>query len=208
MPGSACLALGFGRYESPGKQLPRPTQDATALDLPFRRPIAVDAGVPIERYKDFFAGWQLGWGKPSPKCSVRQLPAPDSALTYPGYRLIASLHREGDSHCEFLSLEFDSSGRYFTGARHCDTAIRLRSEPHVTVRPMLRIFLDDGKWQDLGGTAFTVEDHFKSFASVFELPAESTLEAKPVGARVIYFLPPDVEFALDVAYVVQGFRHA
>lgn len=190
-----------------GLSVQRPTEDPVALDLPFRRPISIDAVMPIEQYKDFFAGWQLGWGQPSPKCSVRQLPAPDSALTYPGYRLIASIRREGEVHCEYLSLEFESTGRYFPGARHCDLAIRMRSDPPVTVKPMLRLFLEGGKRLDLWGTAFAVEDHFKSFASVFELPADSDLGAKPVGARVIYFLPPDVELALDVAYVVQGFRH-
>jgi hypothetical protein len=150
----------------------------------------------------------VGCGAPTPRCFVRQLPAPDSALTYPGYRLIVSVHREGDRDCEFLSLEFDATGCYFPGARYCDVAVRLRSEPALTVKPMLRLFFDDGKWRDLWGEPFQLEDDFRSVASVFELPTEAELGATPNGARLIYFLPSDVELTLDLAYVVQGFRHA
>ena len=186
----------------------RPTQEVDALDLPFRKPLAVDAPIAIEHYRDFFAGWTMGAGTPVPNCSVRQLPAPDSALTYPGYRLVVSVHREGHHDCEFLSLEFDIRDRYFTGARHCESAIRLRSEPAVTVKPALRLFLDDGTWRDLWGEPFQVEDEFKSFASVIKIPPDAELRASPNGARLMYFLPSDVELTLDVAYVVQGFRHA
>jgi hypothetical protein len=184
---------------------PTRPEDGTPLDLPFRKPFVLEVA-PVTLYTDFFPGWQLGAAAADLRCTVQQLPAPESALTYPNYRLIVRLRREGSKNVDFLSLELDVSRSHFPKARACDTAVRLRVEPRGVVKPSLRVFLDDGTWHDLWGKPFEVGPEFGSYGTTFEMPETFGDDKRPIATRLIYYLPSDAELELDVAYLINGFR--
>lgn len=177
-----------------------------SLDLPFRRPFAVDAPRVVAPYEPVFPGWEIGCGPPGAKCSVRQLPAPDSALSHPDHRLIASLTREDAVHCGFLSMEFALPGLDFLEGSHFDIATRVRSETELSVSPSMRILFEVG-WHDLWAAPWKVGPEFKSFSASFVIPKEfPNVTGKPQGARLIYYLPPDTKLRFDLAYLLQGPR--
>jgi hypothetical protein len=177
-----------------------------ALDLPFRRPFAVEAPLAVVPYEPVFPGWEIGCGPPGATCAIRQLPAPDSALSHPDYRLIASLTREDSAHCGFLSMEFAVPALNVLDASHFDTAARLRSEVELVVRPSMRILFEGG-WHDLWAPPWKVGPEFRSFSAVFEIPKEfPNVTGKPQAVRLIYYLPPDTKLRFDLAYLLQGPR--
>jgi hypothetical protein len=179
-----------------------------SLEQPFRSPFAVDAPITVVPYTPFFPGWEIGCGPPGAKCTVQQFPAPDSALSPPDYRLIASITREDHAQCGFLSLEFGVPGLSFIGASHFDIAARLRSEFELVVRPSMRI-LYEGGWHDLWAPPWQVGSEFRSFSASFEIPKEfPNATSKPQAARLIYYLPSDTKLRFDLAYLLQGPRFA
>lgn len=198
------------QIEALRKELGVPKESAgghpAALDLPFRRPFAVEAPLAVVPYKPVFPGWEIGCGPEGARCSMRQLPAPDSALSPPEYRLIASLVREDSAHCGFLSMEFTVPGVNVLGASHFDTAARLRSESALVVRPSMRLLFESG-WHDLWASPWEVGPEFKSFSGSFEIPkAFPNVTGSLQAVRLIYYLPPDTKLRFDLAYLLQGPR--
>ncbi len=173
------------------------------IDLPFRRPLALESPVTVTN-KYVFPHWRVGSGDPPANCLVQQLPAPESALTFPTYKLVVSLKREDDADCGFFSVEIDAE-KGIGDARHCDVAIRLRSEPATMVEPVLRVFSGDNEWQDLAAEPLRIDSDFRSFATTFTLPEDLSHHGYP--ARLIYFLPSNLRLRVDIAYVVLTYRH-
>jgi hypothetical protein len=177
-----------------------------SLEQPFRSPFAVVEPITVVPYKPFFPGWEIGCGPPGAKCTVQQLPAPDSALSPPEYRLIASITREDAAPCGFLCMEFSVPLLNFLGASHFDIAVRVRSESDLAITPSMRI-LYAGGWHDLWAPPWQVGTEFKSFSASFEIPKEfPNATSPPQAARLIYYLPTDTKLRLDLAYLIQGPR--
>lgn len=174
------------------------------VDLPFRRPLALESPVAATN-KYVFPKWRVGSGDPPADCSVQQLPAPESALSFPNYKLLVSVRRDDEADCGFFSVEVDTE-HHLEDVRSCDVAIRLRSEPALMIEPVLRIFSGENEWKDVPTEPLRIDGDFRSFASTFQIPSELARAANGTPPRLIYFLPSYMRLRVDIAYLVPTFR--
>jgi hypothetical protein len=104
-----------------------------------------------------------------------------------------------------LALHIGVEDGYFPGARYCDVAVRLRSELPWRLVPTLGLDYGDG-FKRFAGQPIDAAEEFGSAHSTMTIPQKLGDAGTPQRARVIFKLPSDSGFRVDLAYVICGFR--